>query len=156
MSIFLVMKKLIVFILILGCLTSTLFIKSWNNPIYNMAGVERACIVSGVQYKDMESVECGQVYFNFCTYSQAKEKLNSADPIKCLQLYFNNLTVEELMKTLRMDVVKTEEVENMTIYCGYSPYWSDCIYLDGKKVNVQIAVKEGSIIAGFPAILTGY
>ncbi|MGN1201299.1 MAG: YwmB family TATA-box binding protein [Candidatus Caccovivens sp.] len=150
------MKKLLVFILILGCLSSTLFVQSWNNPIYSMSGVEHACIISEKQYSEMESVECGDVYFNFCTYSQAKEKLQSDENIDGLQLYFNNLTFDDIVKKLHIQIVKTESVENITVYCGYTPYWKNCIYLEDKKANIQIAIKEGSVVIGFPAILTGY
>lgn len=149
------MKKLVVFLLILSCLCSTIFVKFWKNPIYDMSGVERACLICDEKFDDMDVVECGETFFNYCTYSQALEKING-NSVKGFQLYFNNKSPEWLFEVLSVEVIKKEEIEDIVIYTGFTPYWQTYVFVEEKKANIQIAVKNGNIVTGFPAILTGY
>lgn len=153
------MKKMIVFGLILLCLTSTLFVKIETNPLFELKGVEKVCMVSAKDYggDNVESVACGNKYFNFCTLKTAKEKIKEiSKDVDGIQFYINNTTFKELCRILKIEIVTFSEVDEMMIYCGYTPYYQNCVFLEDKKVNVQIAVKNEQIVAGFPMILTGY
>lgn len=153
------MKKLIVFGLVLLCLVSTLSVKIETNPLFALKNVEKVCFVSNTKMieDDVETVVCGDKYFNFCSLSVAKENLKKIEKdLDGIQFYLQNTSFEELTKQLKLQIVTSNQIEGLTIICGYTPYFQDCIYLDNKKVNVQIAVKSNEIVAGFPAILTGY
>ena len=49
-----------------------------------------------------------------------------------------------------------QEFEDFKIYYRYTPYEQDCVYIENKKVNLQIVFKSNEIVAGLPLILTGY
>ena len=151
------MKKLIVFMLLLGCLSATLLVKFESNPLFNIDGVEKVCFVSTRQYDELESVNCGDLVFNYCTLETAKQNLKRySDGAKAVQFYFNSMTSEDLLKQLKATVISVDEVEGMLVTLAYTPYYQECIFVDGKKVNVQIAEKDGKVVSGFPAILTGF
>lgn len=154
------MKKILVFILILTCLCSTMLVKNETNPLYSLENVEKVCFVSASDFQeidDVESVACGDKFFNFCTLDVAKQNLenlnNNSDAV---QFYLNGNDVDKLFKQTKCQIVSTSQIEDLTVYCGYTPYCQTCVYLDGKKVNMQVAVADGNIVVGFPMILTGY
>ena len=153
------MKTLIVFIIIGLCFGFTDFFKVERNPLFELSNVERVCFVSAESYqnKSVEVVPCGDKFFNFCSLSVAKDNLDSFKKnIDGLQFYLNESTLEELVLQLNCQKVETSAIDGMTIYYGYTPYYQDSVYLDGKKVNIQIVLKEGKVVVGFPMILTGY
>lgn len=153
------MKKLVIFILILVCTVSSLFVKNDINPIFNLSNVEKVCIVSAsnLQYgEDIESVACGDKYFNYCSLEIAKTKIKEiGNNFDAIQFYLSG-EIDKFLSKMKFEQISTSRIENIDIYYGYTPYYQDCIFVDGKKVNMQVAVVDGSIIAGFPMILTGY
>ena len=76
--------------------------------------------------------------------------------MSAVQFYLKNQDLKALQKKLKYKHISQTNLENLTVYCGYSPYGQDSVYVDGQKVNIQIAVGEDLIIVGFPLILTGY
>lgn len=153
------MKKLIVFILILCCIASTAFVKVETNPLFSLSGVEKVCFISSQKYEsvDLECVENGDKFFNFCTLENAKENLSEYQKyMDGMQFYLKNSSYEALKNRLKIELVSVQEVDGMKIYCGYTPYVQFNILLNDKKVNIQIAEKADEIVVGFPLILTGY
>lgn len=154
------MKKLIVFIMILCCLASTAVFKIDKNVLFELQGIDKVCFVSDekVDLQGVETVVCGSQYFNFCSLSTAKNNLNKfTSNYQGVQFYFEDKDFEELKKEIKFQEITRMETDNLVIYCGYTPYYQDCVYVENKKVNVQIAVsEENKIVAGFPVILTGY
>ncbi len=154
------MKKILIFVLILSCLCSTLLVKNETNPIFNFENVEKVCFVSASDFQeidDVESISCGGKFFNYCTLGVAKQNLSKLNKNSdAVQFYLSDDDVDTLFKQMKFEIVSTSQIESLTIYCGYTPYCQTCVYLDGKKVNMQLAVCEGYIVVGFPMILTGY
>ena len=150
------MKKLIVFILLLACLGSTVGFKSNINPIFSLGNVEKVCFVSGEKIDGLESVVCGEKFFNYCSLRQAKENLDKIRNSDSYQIYLNEIDVKKVFDLLKFEQISVIELERVTVYCGYSVYGDKSVLIDGKKVNVQIAVTGEGVIAGFPMILTGY
>lgn len=62
----------------------------------------------------------------------------------------------ELLGCLKAQVVKVERVGDITLYYAYSHRMSNGVYVDGKKVNVQIAVTDSAITLGSPLIMGSY
>lgn len=153
------MKKLIVFVFLLCCLSGTAFFKVGANPLFKLKNVEEVCFVSESEfvYADVESVACGDKFFNFCSIQTAKENLEKFEKNSdAVQFYFSEITVEEILQKLKADTVESYSSNEIEITLGYTPYVQDCVLVDGKKVNVQIASTENGVIAGFPMILTGF
>ena len=153
------MKKLLVFILILACCISSVFIKNDINPIFNFSNIDKVCIVSASNFQndgEIESVACGDKYFNYCSLDVARTKIRELkNDFDAIQFYLSG-NVDEFLNKMKFQLVSTSSIEGIEIYYGYTPYYQDCVFVDGKKVNMQVAVVGESIIAGFPLILTGY
>lgn len=151
------MKKIFVFILILVCFVSSAFVKNDINPIFGFDNIDKVCIVSASDLQDDEtqSVACGDKYFNYCSLNVAKTKIQECKDFDAIQFYLTE-DLEEFFKRMKFETIKTSNIENIDIYYGYTPYYQNCIFMDGKKINMQVAVVDQNIIAGFPLILTGY
>lgn len=154
------MKKLFVFIALLGCLCGTMFFKIEKNPIFQLDNVEQVCFVSPRDFSaqlPVEAVSSGYLMFNYCSLQTAKENLSKLkQDMQCMQLYFQEINVEELFKKLKADVILTEDMGDFVVIDAYTPYFSDCVYLQNKKVNMQLVIKENQVVVGFPMLLTGY
>lgn len=153
------MKKFALFMLVLLCLVPTAFSKVDTNPLFYLDGVEKVCFVSerNLQSDDVESVQSGDLFFNYCSLETARENFKSFKlKLKGLQFYFENFDAEKILKQLKCEVLTTTEIEGMKVLCGFTPYYDDNILLNNHKVNVQIAQTENGVVVGFPLILTGY
>ena len=49
-----------------------------------------------------------------------------------------------------------EEVDGVVSYYAYTTRWKDGLYINGKKVNLHIAVGQGRIAVGTPIIFDGF
>lgn len=153
------MKKLIVFVLLLCCLATTGFVKVDKNPLWQMTNVEKVCFVCDSDYKSdkIDSVACGDMFFNYCSLNVAKDNMQMLKKdMSAVQFYLKNQDLKALQEKLKYKHISQTTLENLTVYCGYSPYGQDGVYVDGQKANIQIAVEKDLIIVGFPLILTGY
>ena len=153
------MKKLIVFLLIISTLFSTMAFKNQENVLFSIEGLEKVCFVCDFEIVEegVESVESGDLFFNYCVSGLGKviyKKYHQR--LQALQFYYVDVEAENLIERLKIDVVERGEVEQIEVCFGYSPYLSKSYLLDGKKVNVQLAVTEEFVIVGNPIILTGY
>lgn len=153
------MKKLFVFLILLGCLCSTFAFKNQKNPIFDAKNVEKVCFVDEKSYDDdffVESVQCGDMFFNFCSLDEAKKHIDQLKTFKAMQFYFVSTPAADILESLKAKIVSTERVENIEIINAYTPYFDKSVVVQGKKVNLQLAAKDGDIVAGFPMILTGF
>ncbi len=63
---------------------------------------------------------------------------------------------KELMASYRARVRFTEEVGGTVSYYCYSPLLKGGVILDGKKINLHVAVRADSLAVGSPIIFGGY
>lgn len=161
------MKKLLAFVLILSCLMSTAFFKNDKNPLLEIDLLTKICFVSDKKYSDegFESVQCGDWFFNNCDKKYVKDYYEKyKNQAKAIQYYFKSEGEDEaknlfneIKNTLHFEVVGEQNIEEMTVYNGYSPIFGGNVYVKNKKTNVQIALKnDGEMIVGNPIILSGY
>lgn len=137
-----------------------MFFKTARNPIFELSDVQQACFVSPYDFADempVESVNSGDLVFNYCSWHTAKANLSKLNKdAEGMQLYFQQIDLQNLLVTLKAECVSTEELGDLTVINAYTPYYFDCVYVQNKKVNMQIALKENQVVVGFPMILTGY
>lgn len=149
------MKKLIVFLLIIVFISITSFVKNSQNPLFYFNDVNRVCLVVDAGSLDGEVINCGNKDFVYYSKEDALEKINNSK-IYAKQFYFDDVNLKEILSVLNADIVSTQEFEDLKIYYCYTPYEQDCVYIENKKVNLQIVFKSNEIVAGLPLILTGY
>lgn len=153
------MKKFIVFAVILAAVCCTPLLKLAKNPIFSFSQVEKVCFVKSekVNLDGFETVYCGDLVFNYCSFSTAQKNLEILkNDIKSVEFYLKNAKIDEILKKLDAQTISEQTIDGLCVICAYTPYYQDCIFLDGKKVNLQISCVDDQIIAGFPAILTGF
>lgn len=65
---------------------------------------------------------------------------------------------EEIVKTYRAEIVRTEYVCGVYSYYAYTPLWAESISIEGQRVNLHIAIEEdgrrGAV--GTPIVFGGY
>lgn len=151
------MKKLIAFIFILVCFCMLGFYKTENNPLLACENVEKVCFVSDSKIEDMENVLCGDMVFNYCTLDQANEKIEQLkNDLKGIEFYIKETSFQNLCEILDVEIISESKLEEFSVYCCYTPYGEKSVEINGKKINLQVAVYEDMIIAGFPMLLTGF
>ncbi len=154
------MKKLILFILIIACLFPTMLEKVETNPLFDMQNVEQVCFISENKFEvdGVESVKSGDLYYNYCSLSIAKANLNEFKKnMKGFQFYFKKEPIENIIQKLKVDILEQITLEDgRNVLCGVTPYYDNYIYMDSKRVNLQISISENEVVVGFPIILTGY
>ena len=151
------MKKLIIFLFIISLVAGSLCFVDKGEQIFAVDGVDRVCFVSNSKYDgEFESVQCGEKFFNFCTFDEAKEKVSLVKSADAVQFYAEEVGLDSILRKIKFQQLSSEEVEGIEVCYGYSPCYSSAVMLDGKKVNVQIAKIDGRVIVGFPMIMTGF
>lgn len=98
--------------------------------------------------------QSGQYLFVSSNLSSAKKVYNDLENVKGFKITFNDKDID--LSNLNIKFLESEIVENMQIKYGFSNYFKRSIFMKGKKINVQIAVREDSLILGTPLILSSY
>lgn len=68
----------------------------------------------------------------------------------------DNKTLTHIFDDLKLTILSKECVDKFIIYLAHTSLFSNHIMVDNKKVNIQIALKDGDIIIGTPVILGSY
>lgn len=153
------MKKLIAFVLLVSILISFGRNVGKDNVFDIFFNASKVCLISEKQFDidAKEKVVCGEKIFYYCDVNVAKDAyVKEMQYIDAVQFYFENEEIERILQKVGVRHYWESQIGDLKIYCGYSILFDDFVWVDGKKVNVQIAVREGEIICGFPVILTGY
>ncbi len=150
------MKKLVVFLFIIALVVGGFSFDNRGFGLFEVEGVDNVCFVSGTQYVGFESVKVGEKFFNYCSFEEAKEKAKCLKECDAVQFYANESNLGTILSKIRFQELYSENLEGIEITYGFSPCYPTSIFLDGKKVNVQVAKKDGRVVVGFPMILTGY
>ena len=53
-------------------------------------------------------------------------------------------------------ILFTEEIGGVVSYYAHTPQWRECVYIDGRKVNLHIALRENCLAVGTPIIFDGF
>ena len=74
-----------------------------------------------------------------------------------ISFYFSNdKKFDDFNKKFGYTLTEDGCLDGYSIYRGFYEGYKDFRYIDGKKINVQIAFVEETWIVGFPLILTGF
>ena len=63
---------------------------------------------------------------------------------------------ENFAKDFGVKVLKEECIDDLKTFYGFIEGENRYIFVDGKKVNIQVAYSNGVITVGYPVILGGY
>lgn len=54
------------------------------------------------------------------------------------------------------EILIEEETDGVVSYYAYTPRWQDAVYINGKKINLHIAVNKENLAVGTPIIFDGF
>ncbi len=147
------MKKLLIFLLLVPCVV---FFKPFvDEDIFSLAKINKVCfVVDGSE--EVEGLKSGNDIYIYCSSDDAKNLMEKLLNVKAVQLYLDGSSMNELLRSLKTEVLRKETLGTIEIIYGYSPKFNTGYYLSGRKVNVMLACYEEQIVAGIPIILTGF
>lgn len=136
------MKKIAVFILIiLGIL------------VFSQGGF----LLGTVSYGGRYTVYDGEIDEEYTlNLAQAAVRTLMGSEGQCVRFDGSDLDVEKIIKRLRVEKVYEQELSGIFVIYGYSPRLGEGVYLDGKKVNIQIAKRGETVTVGTPLIKGSY
>lgn len=148
------MKKMVSFLLIVSCLCSPFVLDT--KSLFSLSEIDDVCFVSNGKIEgSYDVVYSGDKVFSYFTPNEAK-KVDLNQKIDAVELFFEDFNLESIKKHLNLQIISEEKYGDINVILGYTTLFKDCVYVEGKKVNVQLAVYDDKLIAGFPMILTGY
>ena len=151
-----VMKKLAVF-LIAGVLISLVGIIPSDN-IFDLKGIESAKFVMTAevaQNEELDFVQSGADAIVEIKQSELKEKYQKYSP-KSIVLEFEKGKTQYITDFLNLSLASEQEIDGIRIIYGYTSFYKDSQYIDGKKINVMLVEKDDCVLVGFPIIMTGF
>lgn len=150
------MKKLAVF-LIAGVLISLVGIIQSDN-IFDLKGIESAKFVMTAevaQNEELDFVQSGADAIVEIKQSELKEKYQKYSP-KSIVLEFEKGKTQYITDFLNLSLASEQEIDGIRIIYGYTSFYKDSQYIDGKKINVMLVEKDDCVLVGFPIIMTGF
>ena len=64
--------------------------------------------------------------------------------------------LQSIMEKYHAEVLFSEEADGVISYYCYTDEWTDCVVLQGKKVNLHVAVSSLQCVVGAPIIFGGF
>ncbi len=106
----------------------------------------------------LPSVDMGNGRIVECDASKLGEALTMCSEIDGISVSFCGTAndAERIAVRLVVAEVSRQDIDGLTVICGYSAKISGHVWLDGKQVNIQIAYNKGTVTVGSPLILGSY
>ena len=151
------MKRMFAFIALIACIF--VFSLFGNFDLLGHEKIYKVCIVTNSQIANADCedvIKSGNQFYYTGSKDEIKNIYRNLHKVDGIILYFQNSNVKELIDFYKIESYQSGDVDNLSMYYGYSPYYKDYNIINNKKINVQIAIGVQEIIVGFPAILTGF
>ena len=96
-----------------------------------------------------------QVTCSLCDYKETLAECSGVDGVS-FTFCGTPDDVADVVSRLRAQPVCSQAFDGLTVACYYSPLIRQCVTIDGRSVNVQIACRDGVVTVGYPLILGSY
>ncbi|MBQ8909035.1 MAG: hypothetical protein IJY90_01955 [Clostridia bacterium] len=150
------MKRMIAFIF---AVLSLLCINFTQKQQIDFSCAQRAVLITSNPFENKDFLCSGSDYYTHFEGDEVGEVLTSLHEVqglKGLNLYFSNALDLSYFRS-KIDYLSDKTiVGDYDIYYGYCNQFEDFKWVDGKKVNVQLAKTADGWIMGIPIILTGF
>ena len=166
---------MIAFVLFIAMLIALSVVQNRQTAVFLNA--ELGILVTSIPFQDDNFIYSGGNYYSVINKQDIGEILKKIRKLKkylknkivtvCGQTgagkstLINKLDFNETMSLQKLkkqvDFVSGKSLINgQEIYMGYSKNFDDFVWIDGKKVNLQIASIQNGYVVGIPLILTGF
>lgn len=95
-----------------------------------------------------------QYYYTF--NANQKNILNEIEYEGVVFKFKNDFNLENFKNYVDFISQSNKELQGYEIYYGYYSGYNDFRFIDGKKINFQLAYHDSTWILGFPLIMTGF
>lgn len=127
------------------------YLKINPSKIFSLNGVEKVCVVTDEEVEEFNSLKTAQCNYVMFDSIEDAEKVKP----KGFVIYMKS-DIDKIKDELNLMIDRSEEIDDMKIYYGFTPNFSDFVLSNNKRINAQIVVRGEDVIAGFPMILTGF
>lgn len=151
------MKKLAVFCIVVVALILPDFLVQ-KQSVLDFDSVKAVSFVTDCESAtkfNLDFVQNGSDAIAQVDVKQASELYQKIQP-KCIVLSLDEKDLSKLTNFLNLKHFYQQNLDDMEIIYGYTDKFEDFTFVDNKKINVQIAVRQGDVVAGFPLIMTGF
>ena len=154
-----IMKRFVVAFILVAVITAVL---TYNMPTdfaeaaKDLSADGTACIYC--RSTDMPSVDMGSGRIVCCSTRQLGDALSRCEGIDGISISFDGDidSLQRIVARLGVTNQTVQRLDDLTVVCGYSRAIRGGVIVDGRKVNVQLACRDGTITVGSPLILGGY
>ena len=107
---------------------------------------------------DMDCIDIGSGKIVQCNVTDLNSALARCKDVDGFSISFDGTDedIERIVTQFNLKVTSTLNLDGLHIVCGNSARLTGGVTLDGKKVNLQIAYKDGTVTVGSPLILGSY
>lgn len=150
------MKRMIVFLLLIMLLGGILVFK--ENHRLDEFDYYKVTLVSkdyNDSLKAYASQNGNQYYYTFDNTQSDHLNLDSLKLDGIVYYINSSFNINKYLNRLDF-FYQGKSAEGYQIYYGYDADLKDFVFVDGKKINVQLVKRSEDIVLGMPLILTGY
>ena len=107
---------------------------------------------------DLDCIDMGSGKIVECNVSDFNNALEHCQDVDGFSVSFSGTDkdVERIIRLFKLKVTSTLDINGLQIVCGNSSKLTGGVTLDGQRVNLQIAYKDGTVTVGSPLILGSY
>ena len=94
----------------------------------------------------------------YCRQTSLQRILTDCDKVDGVSVTFEGgrSDVDRVAQALGVNGIAEYQLDDVSVFCGYSYKINGGVTLDGNRVNVQIAFGKGTVTVGSPLILGSY
>lgn len=89
-------------------------------------------------------------------YDDISKIQRNFDDIVSIEFTYKNISIDEIITKLNCVIVSWEKIENVLVYYLYSNLIDDCIEVDNRYINVQVAISSENVKIGIPLLVGEY
>ena len=149
------MKNLFALFLILCVLSLTSLFSFSNNKISFNGTVTFVADLQNTYPTFSQVIESGNKSYVTADVKLYKHLKESISNIYGITLKLDNIDFDQFVAEFKVDILKSETIQNQKVFYGYSKYFSNHIFIDNKMINTQIVCGE-KLTVGIPAILDSF
>lgn len=149
------MKRLLGFIFFIS-LTIALGIMQ-ENSIIDYFEYFSECIISTSNTfdNDTNAIKNGNQYILRLNKNNYQQYLRNVSSIESITLRVDNVKVNEIVKTLHIDIKNISYIYDCKVIDGYTDRLK-CVVVGDTKYNIQLAQYKDYVLIGYPLIMQGF
>ena len=153
------MKRFIVTLILTVAIVSVLTYSMPRNFISYVEDIATdACVSIYCRNTSVDCINNGTGKIVRCTVGKLKSAISQCSDIDGFSIEFSGTEqdIDRIVSLFDLHICSTLQLNDLLVICGNSARLCGGVLLDGHKVNLQIAYKEGTVTVGSPLILGDY